>query len=161
MLKGNRGEWSEVYAFLRILADGEIKPADANLNELSDEPAIPVIRVIREEKGAPRVSYYVGNLVKAKLDGGETVAEVETGKLASEAASLYREITSAGHAKGAFAVPLTEEFMDELGLHTLKAPSADKADIVLEDNFQMRQNRELMRSLEKPDSAYRAQGEKS
>ena len=49
MLKGNRGEWSEVYAFLRILADGEIKPADANLNELSDEPAIPVIRVIREE----------------------------------------------------------------------------------------------------------------
>ena len=24
MLKGNRGEWSEVYAFLRILADGEI-----------------------------------------------------------------------------------------------------------------------------------------
>ena len=132
MLKGNRGEWSEVYAFLRILADGEIKPADANLNELSDEPAIPVIRVIREEKGAPRVSYYVGDLVRAELDGGETVAEVETGKLASEAASLYREITSAGHAKGAFAVPLTEEFMDELGLHTLKAPSADKADIVLQ-----------------------------
>ena len=132
MLKGNRGEWSEVYAFLRILADGEIKPADANLNELSDEPAIPVIRVIREEKGASRVSYYVGDLVRAELDGGETIAEVETGKLASEAASLYREITSAGHAKGAFAVPLTEEFMDELGLHTLKAPSADKADIVLQ-----------------------------
>ena len=28
MLKGNRGEWSEVYAFLRILADGEITAAD-------------------------------------------------------------------------------------------------------------------------------------
>ena len=36
MLKGNRGEWSEVYAFLRILADGEIEPADANLNVLND-----------------------------------------------------------------------------------------------------------------------------
>lgn len=50
MLKGNRGEWSEVYAFLRILADGEIEPADANLNVLNDEPAIPVVRIIREEK---------------------------------------------------------------------------------------------------------------
>lgn len=132
MLKGNRGEWSEVYAFLRILADGKIEPADAKLNELREEPAIPVIRVIREEKNAPRISYYVGDLMRAELDGGETVAEVETGKLASEAASLYHEITSADHAKGAFAVPLTEGFMDELGLHTLKAPSEDKADIVLQ-----------------------------
>lgn len=32
MLVGNRGEWSEVYAFLRILADGELKSADAGLN---------------------------------------------------------------------------------------------------------------------------------
>lgn len=48
MLKGNRGEWSEVYAFLRILADGEIEPADANLNVLNDEPAIPVVRIIRK-----------------------------------------------------------------------------------------------------------------
>ena len=46
MLKGNRGEWSEVYAFLRILADGEIEPADANLNVLNDEPAIPVVRTV-------------------------------------------------------------------------------------------------------------------
>ena len=37
MLTGNRGEWSEVYAFLRILSDGEIRPADANLDELCED----------------------------------------------------------------------------------------------------------------------------
>ena len=72
MLKGNRGEWSEVYAFLRILADGEIEPADANLNVLKDEPAIPVVRIIREEKNSPRISYYAGiwfrlNLIMVKI----------------------------------------------------------------------------------------------
>ena len=131
MLKGNRGEWSEVYAFLRILADGEIEPADANLNVLNDEPAIPVVRIIREEKNSPRISYYAGDLIQAKLDNGEDIAQVESLKVSSEAESLYREIVSS-HTKGAFAVPLTEEFMDELGLHTLKAPSKDKSDIVLQ-----------------------------
>ena len=131
MLKGNRGEWSEVYAFLRILADGEIEPADANLNVLKDEPAIPVVRIIREEKNSPRISYYAGDLVQAKLDNGEDIAQVESLKVSNEAESLYREIVSS-HTKGAFAVPLTEEFMDELGLHTLKAPSKDKSDIVLQ-----------------------------
>lgn len=131
MLKGNRGEWSEVYAFLRILADGEIEPADANLNVLKDEPAIPVVRIIREEKNSPRISYYAGDLVQAKLDNGEDIARVESLKVSNEAESLYREIVSS-HTKGAFAVPLTEEFMDELGLHTLKAPSKDKSDIVLQ-----------------------------
>ena len=131
MLKGNRGEWSEVYAFLRILADGEIEPADANLNVLNDEPAIPVVRIIREEKNSPRISYYAGDLIQAKLDNGEDVAQVESLKVSNEAESLYHEIVSS-HTKGAFAVPLTEEFMNELGLHTLKAPSKDKSDIVLQ-----------------------------
>lgn len=72
MLKGNRGEWSEVYAFLRILADGEIEPADANLNVLKDEPAIPVVRIIREEKTLRASATMLGiwfrlNLIMVKI----------------------------------------------------------------------------------------------
>ena len=52
---------------------GEIEPADANLNVLNDEPAIPVVRIIREEKNSPRISYYAGDLVQAKLDNGEDI----------------------------------------------------------------------------------------
>ncbi len=132
MLTGNRGEWSEVYAFLRILADGEIAPADANLNELSEAPAIPIIRVIRKERNAPRINYYVGDLMNAELDDGASVARVESRELADAANELYHEITSASHAKGTFAAPATERFMETLGVRTLKAPSKDKADIVLQ-----------------------------
>ena len=31
-LTGNKGEWSEVYALLRLLADGRLYPGDASLN---------------------------------------------------------------------------------------------------------------------------------
>lgn len=132
MIRGNKGEWSEVYAFLKILADGEIMPADSDLNVLPDESPIPVVRIIREEKNAPRVSYYVGDFVKAQLDDGTEVARVSKCEVDSEAGNLYREIVSASHGEGVFAIPLTENFMTTLKLHTLKAPAQDKSDIVLQ-----------------------------
>lgn len=132
MLTGNRGEWSEIYAFLRILADGELKPADADLNKIIKGPTIPVVRIVREEKRAQRVSYYVGDFVCAELDNGTRIAQVERGAVEDEARRLYRKIISQGKAKGSFAIPETETFMDGLGLHSLKAPSKDKADIVLQ-----------------------------
>jgi len=35
-ITGNRGEWSEVYAFLRLLADGKLFSADENLDRIED-----------------------------------------------------------------------------------------------------------------------------
>ena len=34
MLTGNKGEWSEIYVFLKLLADGRLNAADANLNAI-------------------------------------------------------------------------------------------------------------------------------
>ena len=36
MLTGNKGEWSEIYVLLRLLADGKIYAADSELNKLED-----------------------------------------------------------------------------------------------------------------------------
>jgi HpaII restriction endonuclease. len=30
-LRGNKGEWSEIYTFLKLLADGKLYAADENL----------------------------------------------------------------------------------------------------------------------------------
>ena len=48
MLTGNKGEWSEVYVLLRLLADGKIYAADSELNKLEDI-YFPIIKIIREE----------------------------------------------------------------------------------------------------------------
>ena len=34
-LTGNKGEWSEIYVFLRLLATGKLFAADADLNKIS------------------------------------------------------------------------------------------------------------------------------
>ncbi len=36
MITGNKGEWSEIYTFLKLLADGRLYAADAELNKIQD-----------------------------------------------------------------------------------------------------------------------------
>ena len=35
-LSGNKGEWSEIYVFLRLLEIGKLYAADADLNKMDD-----------------------------------------------------------------------------------------------------------------------------
>ena len=48
MLSGNKGEWSEIYVFLKLLADGKLDTADANLNAIPNV-YYPIIRILRQE----------------------------------------------------------------------------------------------------------------
>ena len=48
-LTGNKGEWSEIYVLLRLLADGRIYAADENLQRL-ENVYFPILKIIREEK---------------------------------------------------------------------------------------------------------------
>lgn len=49
MLTGNKGEWSEIYVLLRLLADGKIYTADSELNKL-ENVYFPIIKIIREQR---------------------------------------------------------------------------------------------------------------
>ena len=45
-LRGNRGEWSELYALLRLLADGRLYCGDANQNR-QDDRFFPILKIFR------------------------------------------------------------------------------------------------------------------
>ena len=47
-LSGNKGEWSEIYVFLRLLAMGKLYAADAELNKLSDV-FYNILNILRSE----------------------------------------------------------------------------------------------------------------
>lgn len=53
MKKFNKGEWSELYVFFSILADGKIYAADENLNWI-EQTFYSVLKVIRENKSYTR-----------------------------------------------------------------------------------------------------------
>lgn len=49
MLKGNKGEWSEIYALLKLLGDKEIYAGDENSNKIPDL-LYPIVKILRDEK---------------------------------------------------------------------------------------------------------------
>ena len=70
MFKGNKWEWSEVYALLRFLADGKIYAADSELNKLEDV-YLPIIKRIREESKDEIKEYTAEEIVSIYINGAK------------------------------------------------------------------------------------------
>lgn len=133
MISGNRGEWSELYAFLKVLGDGKILSADANLNILPGSPFIPVVSAIRKEKNREQLSYLTGPTITITNNNDTTLLEIDSSEVTEKADALYSKIIGAEfNSSGAFELPDIEAFMDKLLLSSLKAPSTSKTDITLQ-----------------------------
>ena len=128
MLKGNKGEWSEVYVLLRLLADGKIYAADSELNKLEDV-YFPIIKIIREETKGEIKEYTAGEMISIYINGSK-VKELPATEFESESENLLNEINSKD-SKGAFSVESTQNFMDKILCYKLSAPATDKSDITV------------------------------
>ncbi len=129
-ITGNKGEWSEAYAFLRLLADGRLFAADEQLNRIQNM-FFPIIKIIREETvGTPYE--YLTNPTNAEIEiyiNDEHVLRLPSKTFEGEANHLFAEIKEHEAGRGAFEVPRAESFIRSIFLNKLKAPSSDKSDI--------------------------------
>ena len=57
-LCGNKGEWSEIYIFLKLMSDGKVYAADKNMNRLTNV-FLNIIKIIREEYRNQKCEYYI------------------------------------------------------------------------------------------------------
>ena len=129
-LSGNKGEWSEIYVFLRLLEIGKLFAADADLNKM-DDVFYNIIKIIRQEnigKLEFRVNTNEGTITIINTTDDSTLGTMPMDEFKSAADRLYTEILELKPKdKGVFAD--TERFLDGLGVSSIKAPSDDKADI--------------------------------
>ncbi|HEL1337345.1 TPA: HpaII family restriction endonuclease, partial [Streptococcus equi subsp. zooepidemicus] len=128
MLTGNKGEWSEIYVLLRLLADGKIYAADSELNKLEDV-YFPIIKIIREENKGEIKEYAAGEIISIYINGSK-VKELLATEFEAESEQLLNEISSKA-SKGAFSVESTQNFMDKILCYKLSAPATDKSDITV------------------------------
>ncbi len=127
MLSGNKGEWSEVYVLLRLLADGKVYAADSELNKL-DDIYFPIIKIIREEIKDEIKEYSTGDIIQIFING-KKVKEVDQVEFDEESEILLEEIKQ---SKGsAFTIEKTQDFMDKILCYKLSAPATDKSDITM------------------------------
>lgn len=95
MLKGNKGEWSEIYTFFKLLSDGKLYGADGNLNKKEDI-FYDIIKIIRNEQiGTLHFVFDSHNrMINVKNDDGEIKVTVSTDDFKTQADFLYGKIVN-------------------------------------------------------------------
>lgn len=124
-LRGNKGEWSELYAFFKLLADGRLYCGDGQLNRYEDK-FYPVLEIFRDDS-PNRNSYKIKTAKNNILVAGQTVnIEIPQERFKQEADTLLEHIKNMGNNTDFSYI---QPFMNMIGCSTIKAKSSDKADI--------------------------------
>lgn len=124
-LKGNKGEWSEIYTLLKLLGEGKVFAGDQNLNKIQDL-FYPIIMILRQEKEGNFNYRLQGMDVVIQTPNGEELLRIPASVFLAVAENLLNAINE---KKGAFAIPQIEIFINSIYCHSLKAKSSDKTDI--------------------------------
>lgn len=126
-MKGNKGEWSELYVFLKLLGDGKLYAADENMEVIPDI-FYGIIKIIRENETPPLEYVYNGDVQVVNASTGETLLVLSSIDFDIAADNLYQAIL---RNKTSFEVPEIIQFVQNIGYSKLKARSDKKTDITL------------------------------
>jgi hypothetical protein len=128
VLKGNKGEWGELYAFCYLLRSGKLHAADKDLNPL-EHIYFPIQRIIREETPGQVYSYEPGeDKIKIYLNS-ECIKEVNKADFDNAIKIMNSEISK---GKRAFEIDELNDFFAGIFSNKLKADSEHKQDIVIQ-----------------------------
>ena len=129
-MTGNKGEWSELYAFFKLAADGRLYAADADTNKI-ESIYYDILKIIRSQKDGKWDYIRNGNIKVVSESSGDEIAVIPISEFNNNAEMLLSAIKSANDKKGAFEVPEITSFISKVKCNTTKAKSADKSDITL------------------------------
>lgn len=125
-LKGNKGEWSEVYIFLKLLNDGKLFIADKNLNAMKNV-FLNIIKILREN-----YSYFTGKTVRILLNDEKLTAQIPLEKIHIYKDKIWNLIQSKVAGNSIVASDDISSFFDEMKILKLRAPSSKTDDIKME-----------------------------
>lgn len=128
---GNKGEWSEFYTLVQLLATGKLYVADGSLN-YQDNEYFPIIKVLRRESAQQNIEYIINpsELCVEVHINGHLERKIPQADLCNMAAMLYTSILQGSNR--AFAIAGADEIMQLLGCMRTNAPATEKADITLQ-----------------------------
>ena len=127
-MSGNKGEWSELYAFMKLLSQGRVCAANEKVEKI-DEVYYPILKIMREENKGEVIDYVIHNdRIDIKMESN-TVMSVSRNEMEDKANELLAEI--AKHS-GSFELEEIAKFANGIKVTKIKAPSSDTTDISMQ-----------------------------
>jgi hypothetical protein len=129
MLKGNKGEWSEYYTFLKLLVEGRLHFGGPQFEKIENK-FYPVMNILRTE-GGERKSYELcaDGRVKIMIKK-EEVSIVDISDLKEKVKEIFRVIVS--DSETTFSIKEADPFIERLQTIALNAGSQSKEDLTLQ-----------------------------
>lgn len=130
MLKGNKGEWSELYVLVKLLSDGKLFQSDIDLNR-NETVYYEIIKVFRDE-GDNSLEFERKELVllySVTENDRKIIGEFSKEYLEQKVNAIYHGIVN---GKGnSFEIASAEDFIDRSKILKLTAKTKSKSDISL------------------------------
>jgi hypothetical protein len=129
-MKGNKGEWSELYVLLKLLSEGKVYGADKDLNRI-DDIFYDIIRIIRRQTDSVFEYERNINITIINQSTNEIIITVPLKEFRINSKILLDEILKIKTRDGSFEIPRLSDFVDKIQVSSLKAKSSDKADLLI------------------------------
>lgn len=130
---GNKGEWSELYVFLKLLAQGTVQATDEKLEKV-ENIYYPINKMMRKEQGEQ--TDYVIKGTKVVIVGGQSgrITAIDRSVIEEQAECLLKEIQKKrdNNQDGKFGLPEIEDFAKYMRVTTMKADSDESNDIFMQ-----------------------------
>ena len=124
MLTGNKGEWSEIYTLLKIIADRNLFAGDSDLKKI-ENLIFPILKVLRDESNGTYQYNYDSNLVV--ITGNDEEFRISIHEFREKAAFLLTKLKESNSST--FSIPEIQNFINSFNCMSLKAKSSVKSDI--------------------------------
>ncbi len=130
MLKGNKGDWSELYVFAKLLSEGKLFQSDINLNR-DENNYYEVVKAYREEGKSSLEFERNGNILLYSVSDGNRnlIGDFSIEYLKEISEKIYTGIIN-GSGKS-FEIPTIEDFIEISKIQKLTAKVTSKSDIRL------------------------------
>lgn len=133
----NKGELSEVYIFLKLLADGKVYAANKDMKKIPSS-YLNILKIIREEIKDKKYEYLTGKVIRIFCNGEDTGVRYAVAEVDKQRAKLWNDMTAS--KKGKMEVPKElKDFLSKLFITKITSPGKKKTkfhggtvDIILE-----------------------------
>lgn len=127
-MSGNKGEWSELYAFMKLLSQGRVYAANEKVEKI-DSVYYPILKIMREEQKGEQLDYVIKEDEIVVEVQSRRIMTIDRNELDEQADNLLKQIAT--HS-GSFELEEVAAFANGIKVTKIKAPSSDTTDISMQ-----------------------------